>query len=435
MFHGLPSSFRLDKRRGRVNLTSVIFAIILLFPARIEFFWWVFDTIAVLDITLLVLFGSVVVFGLSSAKISVGDTWIFTILLLPLILGMISLIWSISSVDTAKSIVVYGAAVAAYLVAFALFRDWHPSQICKMLIVLPGIMVMTAIASYMPYSPLSPVMTVPHLGGHSDGFLISYYARFSHPFIGLSNSFATILAIFLPLVLVANRIGVWPWIAKTTAVILVAAVVATGSRGVLLALLIAFGVLALFHVISKQSIPRNLGSSVLWGFPVVILLVAAFFVLSPDAARLLDGRFSLRNVDARFAAFDSAVRVALSEFPFGIGSGVSLGSVVDGSLRSVHNAYLQNILWFGVFFGSVLSLAMMMLPYFIWRIEVLTLQARYVKNAVATSASVLMLINLSQAAWEGSILRIWIYVILAIGVVLIRRCDGVAAWGVCGEPN
>jgi len=405
--------------RWRHVVALLVFSAVLLFPVRYEQGWLFFESISVLDPVLVSMFIGVVFGALVGGGIYVGERRIFFVLLLPLIFSISSLVWSVNVLDTAKSVIVYGSAAAGYLIAVAIFKGVHFETLYKAVVVAVWVLILTAILSYLPGSPLAPEMLYSAREG--SGFILSYRARFSHPFLGLSNSFATILVMLLPFVYAGRRLGVWPKRSLWTGLVLVAAIIATGSRGVLLAMVVIFGLLWLYRAWAVGTFPRG----VLGGGLVVLGVAAGFLWLSPDATDHLGGRLSAANVDGRVSAFLAALHVATQDYPMGIGSGVSLSDVSAVGLRSVHNAYLQNVLWFGVVGGGVLSVAMWLLPWFALRMKVSTVQAVIAKRALATSLLLLMGVNIAQASWEGSVLRVWIYVIVGVGIVMVRQCDEV----------
>lgn len=155
----------------------------------------------------------------------------------------------------------------------------------------------------------------------------------------------------------------------------------------------------------------------------IVCLTASFLLLSPEVAQYLGDRLQTTSVGARLDAFSAALQVTSQNYLLAIGSGVSLSAVSDDSLRSVHNAYLQNVLWFGILGGSVLSAAMLLLPWLVRRMSISTREALIAKRALATSLLLLLVVNISQASWEGSVLRVWIYVIVGLGVLMINQLD------------
>jgi hypothetical protein len=240
----------------------------------------------------------------------------------------------------------------------------------------------------------------------------------SHPFLGLSNNFATILAMLLPFTLLVRRSGLWRRVSWWVAVITFAAIVATGSRGVLAAVVTAYGGLFLWNMLKRTRIPRG-------GLLFVIIALSIggmFLLLSPESHRHLANRLEMMNVTSRFDAF-LAVFDVLQRRPWGIGSGVGLHEVSALSLESVHNAYLQNLLWFGLIGGGMLNLALFALPFLVGKISVQSHLGREARRAVVLSLVILLVINFSEASWEGSVLRVWIYFLIGLGLVSIRQAD------------
>lgn len=406
------------KERKRALWPLVFLVVILLFPYRVEYSWGFFSTLSILDIALLISFPVVVVLAIARGSVAVADRRIFVVLAMPLVFAVISLAWSINISATVKSIVVYGAPVVALLLAADFGRNHSPSQLCLFFVVISCSLFLGSFFSYVPGSPLRPEWTMPESQLTDGGFLLSYHARLSHPFLGLSNSFATILAMLLPIILFIRETGFWRRSSWWTAAMLVGAIMASGSRGVILAVVTAYAAVLFRKLMVSGRIP---GQGIL--LVVAALGITALFVLlSPDALRHLADRFSMANVTSRWDAY-AAVFDVLHQTPWGVGSGVSLAECSAVALTSVHNAYLQHFLWFGWVGGFVLNIVLLALPALILLIPVRSKVARGAKRAVAMSVTVLLLINLTQASWEGSVLRVWIYFVIGLGLVIIKKAD------------
>jgi hypothetical protein len=397
---------------------SIFFILSLLFPFRFEHQWLYFSTISVLDISLTIIFFIIIIFTAYKRKLFIGDKFVFLILTLPFFFTVISLAWSVNVSDTFKSIVVYGTSLFTFIITVTIYRNFSKNTISLIILCLPVVLIFTAILSYIPGSPLSPTITMPSPTLITDGFLLSYQARFSHPFLGLSNNFATILSILLPLVISIRYLEGWRrltwWVSITT----LAAILATGSRGVLLAVVIVLTVPFFGRLISTLRIPRLLLTGIFFAF----LLVTVFILVNPVSQRHLGDRLHIVNIESRIHAF-STVPSVLNDYPQGIGAGVSLSQVSNSVQKSVHNAYLQNFLWFGFVGGFILSLSILCLPFAFLLIPVKTLQARMVRQGSFLSIATLLLVNMTQASWEGSLLRIWIYFVVALSIILIKQSD------------
>lgn len=409
----------LQMHQRSVNMWLYIFVIILLFPIRVEHNWWFFSTLSLLEITLSFFFLAVIFIATLRKRLYIGELWVFVLLALPLILSLVSIVWSVDVRITFKSIVVYSSALACFIVTVSLFRNITVRQFSLLILLLPIVLIGTAVLSYLPHSILRPELVIPtKILMQNESFILSYKARFSHPFLGLSNSFATILAMLLPLVLLVRKLGLyrkWSWFVT---VLTLAAILATGSRGVILAVAIPYMGAFFWRLITKLRITT---SGILLVIASVLLAIIFIFTNSISAARLAD-RLSMVNIVERFLAFSKVFEV-LNNYPQGVGSGVLLSSVSNVSISSVHNSYLQNLLWFGWLGGLLLTIAMWFLPLAVLFMQTLTTQAWIAKKALVTSLFILLLINMSQASWEGSVIRIWIYFIIAMGLVFIRQID------------
>lgn len=400
------------------NLLFMLFLLALLFSYRIEYSWSFFSTVSLLEVVLFPVFLLCAILWVGSRRLFVANYKVFFVLMMPLMLAIVSLIWSIDVKETIKSFVVYGTSLASFLVTMTLSIRFPFQRIAFLFVVIPTVLVLTAVVAYLPNSPIRPEVIMPSYALEQDGFLLSYYARLSHPFLGLSNNFATILAMLLPFTLLVRRSGLWRRVSWWVAVITFAAIVATGSRGVLAAVVTAYGGLFLWNMLKRTRIPRG-------GLLFVIIALSIggmFLLLSPESHRHLANRLEMMNVTSRFDAF-LAVFDVLQRRPWGIGSGVGLHEVSALSLESVHNAYLQNLLWFGLIGGGMLNLALFALPFLVGKISVQSHLGREARRAVVLSLVILLVINFSEASWEGSVLRVWIYFLIGLGLVSIRQAD------------
>ncbi len=412
-----------QRRRRGVGISTVlslILVLVLLFPYRVEREWLFFSTLSVLEPTILGICITVIILTAFRGRLFLGNRGLFVILMLPVLFALLSLGWTVDTSATVKSIIVHGAALAVFWVTVFLFYDSSFYALARMILALPIVLVITALLSYIPGSPFSPELTFAWQTQISSNFLLSYWARFSHPFLGLSNSFATVLAILLPLVLVIGRIGIHRRLARVIAVVSFAAVVATGSRGVLLAVIFSFGLSFVSKLIRTWRIPRG----ILLAFLGTFFLVAGFFLISPIAQQHLADRLTVTGIVSRVNAFSVIVNAA-NDFPFGVGSGVPVSAVTNIPWETVHNAYLQNLLWFGWAGGIILSAAMWCLLPVIYSSPARAKETRVIRQGFAISILILLLINLSHASWEGSIIRIWVYFVFGIGQVLLNKAESI----------
>lgn len=398
---------------------AVAFLLVLAFPVRIYDPWWIFLSYSILDAVLLIGGAGVVIRILARGGVGVGNIRIFIVLLMPILVSVISITWTMDSVVTLKSIVSYGPSLVAFLMVIALFDKWTLTSLRVSLVVFSAFLIGTALITYAEWSPISPETTLLYRVDDDDVSYAPYYARFSHPYIGISNSFATVLAMLLPLLSTYTNKSVQSWWSAFPQVALLAAVIATMSRGVIAAVFLVFAAVCIWSAFVRYRVSARSAAIAAMGVSVS----AVFLLISPSSIQFVNDRFSSSNVNARFEALIAAFRV-ISEYPvLGVGAGVPLNHVSDVALAAVHNAYIQNVLWFGPLFGGGLSLMMLLLPLLVYGIPVKSVMAGRARFSLVISVSILMLINMSQASWEGPVLRVLIYAIIAFGILMIRAAD------------
>lgn len=354
---------------------------------------------------------------LVSGRVLVGNLLIFAILVTPWIAMGVSLLWSYDFSVTLQAFINYGGAVVAFLLVLWLFRGWSYIDIMRALGLFILTVVATAAISYIPGSPLAPEAIFPYLSERNDGFLVSYYARFSHPFWGASNSFASLLALMLPFFFVVSTSHklFWPVLLATFA-----GIIASMSRGVIgSVILVGLGFVSQAFL-ARNSMPRKIFLLIGAGG----LLASAFLLLSPDSVSHLGNRLSLDNVVVRLEIYRASLGAFFEHHNWlGVGGGVEVRDISRVDVASVHNSYIQNLLWYGVGLGILVSLLMISLPFSVFLLKVETKEGKRVRGALFVSLLFLVLINMSQASWEGSLVRVVIYAFIAFGVVLVRSAD------------
>jgi O-antigen ligase len=275
------------------------------------------------------------------------------------------------------------------------------------LLIVPAVLLLLHVPGFQPEEPnLSP----------SSGSYLSYYTRLSHPILGRSNNLATVLVVFVPVLLwwghTRRRRS-----ATLVGVLGLVAVVATQSRGVVLAAVVALGIYALVR-------PRGRGrgrpviGKVLLSTAVLAVAAVAFYELNPLTQELGASRLSLENVSLREALYGEAFKRLESRPWTGFGPGVVPAG--DPALSvDVHNTYVQQLLSFGVPLGVVLAATLLALP--VWFL----VRARGVPAAgvVGLALTIELLSFAFEASFEGSVLRVIFYLSVGLLAGLVRRLE------------
>jgi hypothetical protein len=306
--------------------------------------------------------------------------------------------------------------VVAYLFVVQETRGLGPSQVLMYmrrfvyLLILPGILLLLNVPGFGPQEAgISP----------NSGDYISYYTRLSHPVLGRSNNLATLLAFFVPPLLYW---GARYRDARCTRAGLVAlvGVCLTLSRGVILALLLC-GLLYLLvspssrlaRVARRSSKVRTLAAGGLM-FAAVVLL----YVLNPSTKEFFADRLSPVNLEARWAFISLAAIKILQSPALGYGGGVTPDQDPDLAL-GVHDAYLQQVLYYGIPLGLVVCMSLVGICRFFFQ------QVRAdLGRILGFSVLVQLLIFVFESSFEGTVLKVLFYLCIGFAAGLLRSAEG-----------
>lgn len=387
------------------------------FPARIWIPFVFFSSLSISDIALAFTALVWLLLILSSGTVPLGSKCVFGALLTPVLVSIFSLVWTIDTTTTLKALVIYTEALLAYLAAIYLLHPIPFERIAKLIVLFVSLVIIGAVFSYIGLPGFSPQLPPDFSSQANEAYLITYKARFSHPFIGLSNNLATILA-FFPFILAAcykiTRARLYLWTLYATLI----AILATFSRGVLLALFIVTAA----YLLAQRT--RFLSSRMLVkGIISVALGLTLFIMLNPVAAKHLGARFSLTEIYVRMDLYRQTIEAVKSAPFLGYGAGVTLDDIRGSNLSSVHNTYLEHLLNLGILGAIPVVAALLALPILIMNLPVLTSSARLIRKAVALSVTVELLVFMSQPSFEGSLLRMLFYFSIGMGISLLSAAN------------
>jgi hypothetical protein len=409
-------------RPDRPRLLLGVLLLAAAMPVRFPVHTPVFTSVSVLDVVLLVV-AVTLVLDLPFHRLDLGYRTIFVVLAVPAVAIVLSLAWS---QDRAATLAVAGftlESVVVYLFVTRELEGLSSERIVALLerfvvlLIVPAVLLLLHVPGFQPEQPgLSP----------SSGDYLGYYTRLSHPVLGRSNNLATVLVVFVPVLLW------WGHTRRKRAAAFVgflglAAVIATQSRGVVLASVVALGIFALVR--PPQRIRGRPFFGKVFGATVVLALAGVvFYELNPLTRELGASRFSLENVSLRIALYGEAFG-RLGARPWtGFGPGVvpdgntalTVGTqVLTAEQGDVHNTYVQQLLSFGVPVGVVVSVALLTLPVWFF------VRARAVPAAgVVGLALTIELVSFAfESSFEGSVLRVIFYLSVGLLAGLVRRLE------------
>jgi O-antigen ligase len=308
------------------------------------------------------------------------------------------------------------------------------------LVIIPGVLLLLSVPGFAPQEAGL---------AETDANYLAYFTRLSHPFIGRSNNLATVLAFFVPLLLYwghARR----DRRATVAGIVALLAIFLTLSRGVLLAFAAA-GVVYALLTLGRRRPPahRSMAPKVAAMLLLCVVGIAAFYAVNPATQQFFSTRFQADNVVGRAELLDASFEKVADRPLLGYGGGVSptyVPTTLDAQeaylrrlaaqrtetpiveaepVLDAHNAYLQQVLYYGLPLGLLGCAALVALAA--------AFMARRRRTALAGVIAYALMVQLAiflvEASFEGTVLRVLFYMSIGLAVALLRSEDRETAQG------
>lgn len=243
---------------------------------------------------------------------------------------------------------------------------------------------------------LSVITILGFAGGRADGFD-------SNP-IWLARAMAT--GLVMALFLVMQR-DIAMWIFLGIAILLVAGIFATGSRGPILA--VGVGAIALVVFTRRHRVRRIIGIAVGAGAAYWAVTVLPFFASSRIVTLIEDG-----DNDASRSLFWSLTTAIIRQYPEGVGIGN--WSLVAGAPRQFvypHNMFLEVFAELGIWFGVALIVVV--------AANLIKLLTRSREMAVAILVFALLVTEIVQVSVSGDLNARTFWFLMALGLFIGLR--------------
>jgi O-antigen ligase len=344
-----------------------------------------------------------------------GYRKLFWLLCLPLVVSAASIAWSQDPLATVRTWLTYVEGIVAYLFVVRELGGLPPARVITYikryayLLILPGVLLLLHVPGFAPQGERD----LSHLSGD----YISYYTRLSHPVLGRSNNLATVLAFLAPLLLYwghtrhdrrATRAGF----------ITLLAIFLTLSRGVLLAFVVAGLLYAPLAAGRRRLGERGFGGKVAAIVALGAISIGFFYSVNPATNKFVGDRFSIANIDARFDLISRSVTKIANRPLLGYGAGANPDH--DPVLGpGVHNTYLQQVVYFGLPLGLLVSLTL------VGTAAVFLARRRLSATAgvIAYALMVQLVIGLFESSFEGTTLRVLFYLSVGLATALLRAVE------------
>ncbi len=339
---------------------------------------------------------------LHERRLQVGYPLLFGLLCVPFLAAVVSLLWSQDPSTTLREILSLLQGLLLYLYAVGATERAGAEGTLRWLrrsvylLLAPPVLMLVGVPGFQPQEPGVAATSVDYIG---------YFTRLSHPFIGRSNNLASVLA-FFPFVLAWWGMHRGDRRASRAAVVAVAAIALTLSRGVLGSLLLGT---VLYLLVARPPIGLLARRTVSLGL-LLGLAGALFLAFNTQARELLDTRLQAASIEDRTALVELALEKIEQRPVVGYGGGVT--PEAEPALEAgVHNTYVQQLLSYGAPLGLLVIASLGLTSVFFLCRHKPGTPAR----AIGFTLLVQLLVFGSQSSFEGVVVRAIFF--LFVGVV------------------
>jgi O-antigen ligase len=250
-------------------------------------------------------------------------------------------------------------------------------------------------------------------------FLTSLYTRLGHPYIGQSNDYGPLLAFVGFILLGYGRTSGARWLVALAGLAFLASVL-TFSRGLLAGLVLSLIAYAALSRIGMGQLLVPVGMSVL--VLSVIVWVAGDVSISVgerdiELVSIVESRLSEANIEARLEGYRDALESIADKAWLGYGAGYYDVTRPD-SFLSVHNAFLEQWLYFGVVLGSMTAACYVAIMVYFFSLRTRAGHWSRFSDALACAWLCLIVASLFETFFEATTPRAIIYLLLGLSVSL-----------------
>ena len=390
------------------------------FPYRFETKTGLFATVSVLDFAFLICTLVVIVLVSARGRLSIGNRGVALALAIPPLLAVCSLLWAVDARMATKAVTLYVYALGLYVVIVNLLDDASARFIGGLFGWFAAVMLTGALLLYfrVPGFDLFAATDAPL----DLDRIAAAYARFSHPFIGLSNDFAPILALTLFAITGLRSSSRW---VKLIAALLAVGLFLTFSRGILVGL----AIVGLAYWTASRFSLRLVGKMVVIGIVIVVAVsvFASRYTFSVGERQLsgkeivMDRLSNTGTVGLRTVGYRASLAVVWERPLLGYGTGV-FDPTRSGQTAS-HSTYLQQLVFYGVPLGMLSSAAWIALAYVFWKWRGRTADARRFARGIAAAVTVLLIAAAIETFMEATVPRLLIYLLLGMSTALLNVYD------------
>jgi len=391
---------------------------------------------SILDALLLI--AAVTLFlDLAFRPVDIGYPPLFLLLSVPLIVSILSFSWSADRPATLRVVINYAEGLVAYLFMVRELEGVSADRIVtyikrySYLVIIPAVLLLLHVPGFEPRGE----------AGRSSGDYLRNFSRLSHPVIGASNNLATVLAFFAPILLYWGHTRRDRAVTRAGLITLIA-IGLTLSRGILLAFVLAALLYLPLRAGRRDPAGRGLATKIAAAVVLGAVAIGVFYAVNAPTKNFFESRTSAVNVNQRTELLSYSFAQIGANPVLGGGAGVagniapmqsntdgvsldlytSAPATVSSAQRAridVHNAYLQQAIFYGLPLGLLVSLALCgTAGVFLARRRMVALA-----GVIAYALMVQLISFLFEGSFEGTLLRVLFYLSIGMATALLRSVE------------
>jgi len=373
------------------------------------------NSVSILEIAIWIVFAWILIQSINK-KLVIGPRLILYAMGVPIIIATLSLLWTENVYSTLKVIFNYSTAFVGYLLIINLFRKESSKYILTCVSLFTIIIIFTAVIfwSRLPivsliseYSLQGPLLSKSSL--HPWAFY-----RMDNPFIGKSNDFAPVLALYMFLFIGVTR-ATRKKFHYTLAILCGISLILTLSRG---AIIVSIGLI--FILIFKNMSLRKIAVTIIT-FIFIGVVINKFIteIEKSEGVNIINYRLRADYLESRFERQKHALQTIRNNPLLGQGGGNYIGKEIDHIDSAYHNTYLQQISAYGLIFGSFMIICLLIVPYFFFKYRRYEKSIRVISGSIGFSIISFLLICTNQTANEALVPSLMFRLFIGFSIALI----------------
>ncbi len=401
------------------TLLIALFLLVIVAPRRILIHAGPFSAISTLELFIWLAFFWILI--TQNLVLTTGPKSLLLALSAPVFINSISMLWTDDPVSTSKIIIYSIDSFLGYIVALNIVRDRSAKAIAGMLGVIAAGGVLLAFLYWLrvPFIWNIAGVATDKLNSVDKWSMVSTFSRLDSPFWGRSNDLAAILAPFLIFFIGMARFTRDAGYRNAAFILAIMTGIAlTFSRGVIICTLLVL-LIAMFVRPTLKGVTLTL-------LPLLLIIPAVITFsnrVDDMGLNILDDRFqNTSNIENRYDRVSYGLELMRQSPILGYGGGRYLSKDSNENDSAFHNTYLEQLVSYGLFFGTVSIVALLSLPWFFFRFGQQNLPLRNLALFLGLAVILYLMTAFNQTINEAMLPSLLFRIFLGFCVAFLYAC-------------